>query len=73
MMMSFKTHGTSSGVRRPESPFKKKKTEKEVGVGGGEGGEEEKEEDYNKTEEETIFSWAGQKLFYKIKQKMTGV
>ena len=47
--------------------------EKEVGVGGGEGGEEEKEEDYNKTEEETIFSWAGQKLFYKIKQKMTGV
>ena len=64
MMMSFKTHGTSSGVRRPESPFKKKKD--------GEGGEEEKE-DYNKTEEETIFSWAGQKLFYKVKQKMTGV
>lgn len=60
VMMSFKTHGTSSGVRRPESPFLKKK-EKEVVVGGGEGGEEEKE-DYNKTEEETIFQRAGQRL-----------
>ena len=60
VMMSFKTHGTSSGVRRPEPPFKKKK-EKEVVVGGGEGGGEEKE-DYNKTEGETIFSRAGQRL-----------
>lgn len=35
--------------------------------------EKKRKKKTNKTGEETIFSWAGQRLFYKIKQKMTGV